>query len=125
MSFARRKALVEELRNAAAASAAEQVRHRLAIRRWKQQKLGSPGTLAWAFAAGSFWAAGHRKKGGDDHRSDDDNGDNRHGENRAARRRQLVRNTIGAVNTGILAWRVFGPSTRRSAEQSTDDNGHA
>lgn len=91
MSLASRKALVDQLTRAAALSAEQQALHYRAIRRWKQQKVATPGTLALAFAAGSFWAAGRRRK-------------------RRGVRRGVAQNLIGAANTGLLAWRLLGAS---------------
>lgn len=105
MSFARRKSLVQELKRAADESAADQARHCIAIRHWKQQTLATPGTLAWAFAAGVIVASGHNKGG---RKSSGKGSGYSNGTRRRARRKQLVRNMLGAANTGILAWRLFG-----------------
>ena len=58
------KQRVDELGQLASARSAETHRVLARMRAWKQEFAGSVDMLAWAFAAGTWWAASRRSRAG-------------------------------------------------------------
>ena len=85
MTWAQQRQLVKSLSDGVQDKKTEARRVRGNLRGWMSSYLGSIETLAWAFAMGSLWAAGHSPPA----------------EVGAARR-----SLISVVNTSLLAWQL-------------------
>ncbi len=103
MTWTKQRQLVSSLADRAQEQKREARRVRSNLKGWLASYLGSPETLVWLFAAGSFWGAGGSATAA-----------------KSGKRRSMM----AVINTSLLAWQLVNrelkladPATSNSSEE--------